>query len=152
MKIEDSFDVPASVEKTWAAITDPEIVGPCLPGCEGIETLSKTTYRARVKVKVGIISAMFVVEVEITEETPPTRVVSVTRGEEGGRASSVKADNVMTLTETDDGGTRVRYESEVSVTGRLAKFGFGVMKKKAQSLGREFADNLRERVSSSAAA
>lgn len=152
MRIEDSFIVPAPVERTWAAITDPAVVGPCLPGCEEIEALSPTSYRAKVKVKVGIVSATFIVEVEITEETPPTKVVSVTRGEEGGRASSVRSDNLMTLSESDDGGTLVRYESEVSVTGRLAKFGFGVMKKKAQSLGKEFADNLRQRISESAAA
>jgi len=152
MKIEDSFTVPASIDRTWAAITDPAVVGPCLPGCEEIEELSPTTYRARVKVKVGIISATFVMEVEVTDEIPPTRIVSVTRGEEGGRASSVKSDNIMTLSPEEDGGTLVHYESDVSVTGRLAKFGFGVMKKKAQSLGREFADALRERVSDSAAA
>ncbi len=152
MKIEDEFTVAAPIERTWAAIKDPQVVGPCLPGCEEIEELSPTTYRARVGVKVGPISARFVVEVEVVEETPPTRIVSVTRGEEGGKASNVRADNVVTLTPTPDGATAVRYESEVTVTGRLAKFGFGVMKKKAQSLGAEFAKALSERLATETAA
>jgi carbon monoxide dehydrogenase subunit G len=152
MKIEDEFTVAAPIERTWEAIKDPRVVGPCLPGCEEIEELSPTTYRARVGVKVGPISARFVVEVEVIEETPPTRIVSVTRGEEGGKASNVRADNVVTLTPTADGATAVRYESEVTVTGRLAKFGFGVMKKKAQSLGAEFAKALSERLATETAA
>lgn len=151
MKIEDEFTVAAPVERTWAAIKDPQIVGPCLPGCEEIEELSPTTYKARVGVKVGPISARFTVEVEVVEEDPPTRVVSVTRGEEGGRASNVRAESVVTLSPADDGSTTVRYESEVTVTGRLAKFGFGVMKKKAQALGAEFAKNLSERLTAETA-
>ncbi len=151
MKIEDEFTVAAPVERTWAALKDPQVVGPCLPGCEEIEELSPTTYKARVGLKVGPISARFNVEVEVTEEEPPTRIVSVTRGEEGGKASNVRAENVVTLSPADDGTTTVRYESEVTVTGRLAKFGFGVMKKKAQSLGAEFAKNLSERLTAETA-
>jgi len=146
MKIADSFVVQAPVEKTWAAITDPEIVIACLPGCENIETVSDTLYKANVGIKMGLISAKFALEVEVLEEEPPTRVVSVTRGEEGGRASNVQAENVLTLAPLDDGATKVLYESEVSVTGRLAKFGFGIMKKKAQSLAAEFASNLETRL------
>ena len=146
MKIADSFTVAAPIDRTWQAITDPQIVGACLPGCEEIDTVSPTLYRARIGIKVGPISAKFAVEVEVLEETPPSRVVSVTRGEEGGRASKVRADNVLSLAPQEDGGTQVTYESEVSVTGRLAKFGFGVMKKKAQSLAAEFAQNLEARL------
>jgi carbon monoxide dehydrogenase subunit G len=42
--------------------------------------------------------------------------------------------------------TEVCYSSEVSVVGRLGKFGLGVMKKKAESLGRDFAATFKARV------
>jgi carbon monoxide dehydrogenase subunit G len=45
-----------------------------------------------------------------------------------------------------DGSTKVAYKSDVMVVGRLAKFGFGMMKKKAQSMGAEFAQALKERL------
>ena len=150
MKIADSFTVAAPVDRTWRAITDPLIVGACLPGCEAIETVSPTLYRARIGVKLGPISATFAAEVEVLEEEPPVRVVSVTRGEEGGRASNLRADNVLSLEPADDGGTQVTYESDMTVTGRLAKFGFGVMRKKAQSLAGEFARNLEARLNAGA--
>ena len=146
MKIAGSFTVAAPVERTWQAITDPQIVGACLPGCEAVETVSPTLYRARIGVKLGPISAKFAAEVEVLEEQPPTRIVSVTRGEEGGRASHIRSDNILSLEPADDGGTRVTYEAEMTVTGRLAKFGFGVMKKKAQVLAGEFARNLEARL------
>ena len=50
-----------------------------------------------VKIQVGPISARFSLIVEVTEETPPWRVISVTRGEEGTRASIVSAENVLEL-------------------------------------------------------
>jgi len=146
MRIADSFIVQAPVERTWTAITDPEIVGTCMPGCEEIETVSDTLYRAKVRIKIGPISANFALKVEVLEEHPPTRIVFVSRGEEGDRASKVQAENMLTLEPLDGGTTRVLYESEVSVTGRLAKFGFGMMKKKTQSLAEEFASGLEDRL------
>ncbi len=146
MKIAGSFTVAAPVDRTWRAIKDPQVVGSCLPGCEEIEAVSPKLYRARIGVKLGPISAKFAAEVEVLEEKPPVRVVSVTRGEEGGRASHIRSENVLTLEPADDGGTRVSYEADMTVTGRLAKFGFGVMKKKAQSLAAEFAGNLEARL------
>ena len=150
MKIADSFVVAAPVERTWRAIRDPQVVGACLPGCEEIEAVSPTLYRTRIGVKLGPIAAKFAAEVEVLEEEPPVRVVTVTRGEEGGRASHLRSDNILTLAPADDGGTRVSYEADMTVTGRLAKFGFGVMKKKAQSLASEFAGNLEARVNEAA--
>ncbi len=150
MKIADSFTVAAPVERTWQAIRDPQVVGACLPGCEEIEALSPTLYRARIGVKLGPVSAKFAADVEVVEETPPVRVVTVTRGEESGRASNLRADNVLSLAPAENGGTLVTYESEMTVTGRLARFGFGVMKKKAQSLAGEFARNLEDRLNAGA--
>ena len=70
----------------------------------------------------------------------------MTRGEEGGRASLLSADSEITLHAVDGQTTRVQYVSEVNVTGRLGRFALGVMKKKAQAMGQEFAANLRERL------
>jgi hypothetical protein len=70
----------------------------------------------------------------------------VTRGEEGGQASTLQAETRLTLTPGEGGGTEVAYRSDVTVTGRLGRFALGMMKKKAQSMGEEFANNLRTRL------
>lgn len=125
---------------------NPDIVGPCVPGCEKVEILGPNSYRAHVGVKVGPIKAKFALTVEIIKETPPEEVISVTRGEEGSKASVVQADNILRLSEIDPHTTSVNYSSEVSVVGRLGKFGFGFMQKKAKALGGEFAASFASKV------
>jgi carbon monoxide dehydrogenase subunit G len=73
-------------------------------------------------------------------------VQSITRGEEGGRASQLTAMNEVSLVDLGAGRTRVQYQSDLSITGRLGKFALGIMKKKAQSMAAEFADNLRAKI------
>ena len=60
-----------------------------------------------------------------------------TRGEEGTRASMLTADNVVRLTANDDGSTEVYCSSESSITGRLGKYGAGMMMKKADAIWEE---------------
>ena len=146
MRIEDRFVVAAPPARVWRFITDPEQMAPCIPGCSDIKITGPNTYWAEVTVKVGPISAKFGFVVEVTEEVPPSHVLSVTRGEEGSRASMVSSHNELRLTALDDGGTEVFYAAEVSITGRLGKFGLGVMKKKAVSLAGDFVTAFRQRV------
>lgn len=146
MVIEESFEVAAPIDTVWRFIRDPDEVGPCLPGCEGIEVTGPKTYKSKIKVGLGPIKTTFTVDVELVEEDPPRYAKSLTKGEEGGRASSVSAESELRLTETGHGCTEVAYRSDVNVVGRLAKFGFGMMKKKAASMGEEFALTFRARV------
>ena len=150
MQVADSFTVDAPLELVWSMITDPEVVGPCLPGCQGIEVTGPATYKADIRVAIGPIKTTFSVTVEKTEERPPNFAASTTRGEEGGRASTLNATSTLTLSEVE-GGTEIAYASDVSVFGRLGKFGLGVMKKKARDLGHAFAENFREKAEESAA-
>lgn len=146
MHIEDRFIVAAPRERVWAAITDPNVVAPCVPGCQGVSVTDPTHYKARIRVQLGVIRAEFNVEVELIEQVPPEQLRSRTRGEEGGRASSISAENVLRLAARGATETEVSYASDVSVVGRLGKFGLGVMKKKAESLGRDFAAAFKARV------
>ena len=79
-------------------------------------------------------------------ETPLEEIRSKTRGEEGSRASSLSAENVLRLTALNEQETELFYSSEAVVVGRLGKFGLGIMKKKAESLGRDFANAFKVRV------
>lgn len=149
MRIEGSFTVAAPRERVFAEITNPALMAGCIPGCEAIEVIDGKTYRARILVEVGPIKARFNLVVEVTEEEAPMRVASVTRGEEGTRASVISSNNELLLAPAE-GGTEVKYVSEVSVTGRLGKFGLGMMKKKAEQLGAKFAETFRGKIEAAA--
>jgi carbon monoxide dehydrogenase subunit G len=151
MKIEGSFRVQAPIDTVWRYITDPGEVAPCLPGCENVEVTGANTYRATIRVALGPIKTAFNVTVELTEQQPPHFAASVTRGEEGGKASTLTARNELRLRALDPGTTEVSYSSDVSLFGRLGKYGLGVMKKKAESLGQEFAQSFGARVTQAVA-
>ena len=150
MRIEGTFTVAAPRERVFAEITNPALMASCIPGCEAIEVVDPKTYRARILIEVGPIKARFNLIVEVTQEEPPARVLCVTRGEEGTRASMLSANSELQLADAADGATEVKYASDVSVTGRLGKFGLGMMKKKAESLGAKFAETFRGKIETAA--
>jgi carbon monoxide dehydrogenase subunit G len=121
-------------------------MGLCIPGCKSIKVTGPTTYTADIQVKVGPIKASFNLDVEVIEEVEPDHIISRTRGQEGSRASMVSAESTLRLSDAESGGTEVYYSSEVAITGRLGKYGHGMMKKIAKKLGNKFADDFRERV------
>jgi carbon monoxide dehydrogenase subunit G len=146
MRMKGRFTVSAPRDEVWLKIRDPALMASCIPGCTRVEMLTPTRYKADVTVVVGPVKADFHLIVEVSEEEPPERILSVTRGEEGTRASILSADNEVSLAVLDGGGTEVSYASEVSLTGRLGKFGLGMMKKKAEAMGEQFAEAFRAKV------
>ena len=149
MKIDGSFIIAAPLQPVWDALLDPSIVGPCIPGCSEIEVLSPQDYRATVTLEVGPIKANFAVIVAVTEIIPYESVKSITKGEEGSRASVLSSINTMSVKAIAPTSTEIRYSSDVSVTGRLGKFGLGLMKKRAEKVAADFSKNLQTKLLSS---
>jgi uncharacterized protein len=146
MLIDGSFVVRAPPEQVLARLFDARAMASCLPGCESIEALSDDRYHAIVAIALAGVKARFDLQVEITSREPDG-IRAVTRGEEGGNASTLEATSDVRLSVVPE-GTRVDYRSEVAVTGRLGRFALGMMKKKAQSMGDEFATNLQAQLTS----
>jgi carbon monoxide dehydrogenase subunit G len=144
MLIDGQFTVAAPPQALMRHLFDARLMAECLPGCEALEQLDADRYRAVVGVALAGVKARFDLQVEVVRREE-LAVWATTRGEEGGNASQLQADNRITLQAVPE-GTLLRYESEVSVTGRLGRFALGMMKKKAQALGDEFAQNLQARL------
>ena len=146
MRIEDRFVVAAPRERVWVAIKDPAIVAPCIPGCQGVEVVSPSCTRPKFAFRSVRSRPNSMSTSKSCRKRPWKRCGRRTRGEEGSRASSLSADNILRLTALSEQETEVWYSSEAVVVGRLGKFGFGIMKKKAESLGRDFAGAFKLRV------
>ncbi len=143
MKIEKQFTVEAAQETVWDFITSPDKVGPCIPGCEQVEVVGPGKYRATIKLKVGPIKTTFHVTVTTTEETPPQVATYETKGEEGGKASRLSATSSLTVTPQGPAQSEVGYTSDITIAGRLGKFGAGVMNKIADKMNDKFVAALR---------
>jgi len=125
MRVEGDFALSVARPALFERLLDASLLARCIPGCEQLEQLDAARYRAAVAVAMAGITARFNLIVELTHSEPPARIVCVTRGEEGGRASQFSADSEILLHPTDDDGTRVAYVSEVNLTGRLGRFALG---------------------------
>jgi hypothetical protein len=146
MRIEKQFTIAAPQDQVWRFITEPEQVAGCFPGCQSVERIGPNRYKVAIKVQVGPIRTTFNVEVEATEERPPEFSSYVTTGEEGGRASRIRAESSLTLTPVNGRQTHVAYVSDINVVGRLGKFGLGMMQKIADSMGDEFVAAMRAKL------
>jgi len=144
--IEEEFAVNAPLAHVWDCIRNPAFIAPCVHGCGNVEDIGNGAYRAVIKVGIGPIKTEFKLDITVLEETPPHFARVETRGQEGTNASRLTARSELTLTAYATAATNVHYKSDVQIVGRLAKFGLGIMKKKAKSIGAEFAENFRKAV------
>ena len=146
MKIEKSFTINATQDDVWRFISSSEKVGMCFPGCQGVTALGENKYKAAIKVQIGPIRTLFNIDFEETEKRPLEFLAYSSRGEENNRASRLKAESTLSLSRIDEFRTQVDYTSEVSIVGRLGKFGASMMAKKADSMGDEFVQVLRTQI------
>ncbi len=127
MRIDKSFEIDAPQAEVWQFVSSPEKVGKCFPGCQDVQVLGEDKYKAAIKVQIGPIRTTFNVDFEETEKRPMEYLSYTTRGEEGNRASRLKAESTLTFAPLDEDRTSVVYTSDLSIVGRFGKFGAGMM-------------------------
>ena len=71
MDLNGEFHIPASRERVWQALNDPEILRRAVPGCETLEKVSDTEFTAKVTLKIGPVKASFLSLIHISEPTRP---------------------------------------------------------------------------------
>ena len=64
MRLENSFEVPASPEQTWALLNDVPRVVPCMPGAELTDVVGDDAWKATMHVKLGPIALQFATDVK----------------------------------------------------------------------------------------
>jgi uncharacterized protein len=153
VKLEQSFDVHASVERVWETLIDIERVAPCLPGAEITEAGEDGTYRGTFSVRLGPTTAAYRGELSMEEvDEGAHRVAMRASGQDKRGQGSAKASIVSTMRQEDD-VTRVDVETDFTITGRLARFGRGGMIQDISNrLLQDFADCLRQSIEASPAA
>jgi len=144
LRIEETFELHAPVDRTWRYLVDPRQVVNCLPGAELTEVKDAETFLGRVKVKVGPITAAYDGRVTITARDDTSHVVSMV-GEGRERTGSGSARMTMTsrLTPISGDATQVQVIADVDVVGKAAQFGRGMIESVNKQLFRQFTECLR---------
>src|SRR5688572_4880110 len=94
--------IAASRETVWAALNDVDVLKQCIPGCESLEKQSDTEMTAKVKLKIGPVSASFSGKVTLSEIDPPHGYRIAGEGS-GGAAGHAKGSALVRLVEDGDG-------------------------------------------------
>jgi carbon monoxide dehydrogenase subunit G len=128
VKLEQSFEVAAPIERVWNALIDIEYVAPCLPGANITGRDEDGSYRGTFSVKLGPTTAAYngVLKIEDADEAAH-RATLHARGTDKRGQGGANATIINTVTEVSPGTTRVDASTDFTITGRLARFGRGGM-------------------------
>ncbi|MFF4544998.1 SRPBCC family protein [Streptomyces sp. NPDC001435] len=151
MELQHEFTVPVPVPDAWRALLDIERVAPCMPGAT-VEDYDGKTVTGSVKVKVGPITVTYKGTAVFEEQDESAhRIVLIASGRETRGQGTARATVTGTLSELD-GGTAVSVRTDLTVTGRPAQFGRGVMAEVGDRVVGQFAACLSERLAEPATA
>jgi uncharacterized protein len=149
MKLEQSFEVDAPVERVWDALIDVERVAPCLPGAEVTGQNDDGTWTGNFTMKIGPTTASYRGTLHMDSLDADARTATMhANGTDKRGQGGAKAAISSTLTETDSGGTHVNVVTDYHITGKLARFGRGGMIEDISArLLREFGQRLQDSLS-----
>ena len=144
MELTNEFRVGVPVERAYEVLTDVERIAPCLPGAQ-LQEIEGDEYRGIVKVKVGPITANYKGAATFVERTAPSRVVLRAEGRETRGQGNATATITATLA-ADGDGTLVTVVTDLTVTGKVAQFGRGVLADVSAKLLGQFVECLESTV------
>ena len=137
MELQGERTIPASRERTWAALNDPEILKGCITGCESLVRTGEDSLQALVAVKVGPVSARFKGNLKITDLQPPASYTIHFDGQ-GGVAGFGKGSAEVALTEAGAAQTALKYRARAQVGGKLAQVGSRLIDAAAGKIAEDF--------------
>ena len=141
MTMTGEVQLPASRETVWTKLNDPEVLKACIPGCEQLDKTSDSEFAAIATIKVGPVKARWKGKVRLSDLDPPNSYRISGEGE-GGVAGFAKGGAKVSLADSD-GGTRLSYDVEAQIGGKLAQLGQrlinGAAKKTADDFFQKFA-------------
>ena len=147
MKIEQTVEVDAPLNRVWALVNDVPRVAPCMPGATLTSVVDERTYEGTVKVKLGPINLSYkgtVVLEEVDEAAHSAQMSANGRDVRGGGTAKARVDT--RLEAISESRTRMSVVTDLHLTGRVASFGRGAVQDVSAKLFGEFAQIGRAHV------
>lgn len=149
MKFNQKAVVAAPREPLWNFLMDIPRVAQSLPGVEKVEQLDPNTYQGTLKVRVGPISLNLTGKI-IVEERDQSHWRATLRAEASDRmaAGAVRGKTSMTLTDLSASETELSVDTDVNILGKIGEFGQPIIRKKADTMLKEFVENIKKQLAS----
>ena len=143
MKLNGENIIQASRMQVWEALNDPTVLKETIPGAQSVEQSTDDEFKAVVEIKIGPVKAKFTGKINLSDVNPPNGYKIVGQGQ-GGAAGFAKGSAVVSLTELDQETTKLNYEVDAQVGGKLAQVGQRLIQSASKSLADQFFNNLQE--------
>jgi uncharacterized protein len=147
VELDHSFRVPADLDTVWRALLDPERVAPCMPGATLTE-VDGSSFSGTVKVKLGPISLLYKGSGEFLETDEAAHRVVIKAAGKDSRGNGTAAATVTVSLRADGDNTAGSVHTELSITGKPAQFGRGMISEVGGRILESFADCLAKKLGS----
>ena len=135
MKIEGTQELHAPRERVYAALTEPQVLQRCIPGCESLEKTGDDSYAVTIKAGIGAIKGIFKGHVHLEDMRAPEHYRIVVDGK--GGPGFVKGSGDFDLEDTG-GATLIKYTGELQVGGAIAGIGQRMIEGAAKMMAARF--------------
>ena len=143
MKVQNTYEFNAPLEKVWDALQSPEILSNCIPGCEKFDPEGENSYLLSMRVKVAAVTGKYSGKVSIKDITFPKQYTMEVEGK--GSGGTVKATGVLSFSE-NGGITAVDVEGEARVSGIVARVGQRILGGASKMLMNQFFTCLTSKI------
>lgn len=144
MIFENSVEIDASKEKTWAFLWDVDRFIECVPGCEEAETVEQgKRYKAKMIAKVGPFKVTFPINIDVLESEELSHIKARASGSDNKIGSHMKVDLDVSLSEKGE-QTVLSFVASVDILGKLATLGHSIIKRKAEQDMAKFAQAVKK--------
>ncbi len=146
MQLENSFSVSAPPDRVFAYLLDVNKIVGCVPGAELSEDVDPTTFKGKVKIKVGPITVAYNGTAKIVDRDDAQRSATLeAEGRETTGPGSARAKALMSV-EPEGAGSTVKIVTDYNVAGRVAQFGRGVMEDVSRRIVNDMAACIKANV------
>ena len=143
MKLQGDYVFDAPVLEVWKALLDPVVLAAVMPGCEKLE-LVNGQYVGDLNIKVGPVQGRFSGKVDLLNMVEPT---SYTMNIDGrGAPGFVKATAAVSLAKEGETQTRMTYDADAQVGGKIASVGQRLLEASSRAITKQSLEGLNENI------
>ena len=136
MILEGEHQLPCKIGEAWQALNDPHTLQRCIAGCESIEKTGENSFACLITARYGPVKTRFKTILNVTNIDAPHSYTLSGEGK-GGLAGFGKGSTDVRLSEEGD-NTRLRYQAEFTVGGKLAQVGSRLVASTTRKLANDF--------------
>jgi len=141
MKFSGTLTVGAPRAEVYKALRDARLFASCVEGVRDLVETGPDAYAAVFETKVAYMKFGFNVAVQVVRAEEPREIAAKIEGTPLGIVGRLTATSVTKLTEAG-GTTKIDYDVEAALTGKLGSLGQPVLRAKAKEMERQFAARL----------